>query len=108
MSMATKGPQKSKPKTTVGKLDLTPKQRQIIAEGVETDFFKVLRDIVVPKREIEVALTSLATGLTQDDLWYHKGMSAGMTRLLAALKQVADEYNKTNGDADTDGVDPVD
>lgn len=106
--MATKVPQKSKPKKTVGKLDLTPKQKEIIAQGVETDFFKVLRDVVVPKREIEIALTSLSTGQNEQDLWYHKGMSTGMTRLMAVLKQVADEYNKTNGDADTDGVDPVD
>lgn len=68
--MATK--RKQPPK--IGKIELTDHEREVIAAGVDSEFFKILVKKIVPQREVQVALTLLHAGQDDKDLFFYKGM----------------------------------
>lgn len=105
--MATKA--RSEKEDSIGKLKLTEAQAQLIAEGVQTDFFKLLEKVVFPNRRHQISLTLLNMGETQEDMWRYKGMAFEGQRIVNLLKEAAKDYEKRNGDMDDGhGVDPVD
>lgn len=89
----------------IGTIKFTGKEKEIIAIAVESDFFKILANKLRPQRQTKIALTLLNLGQSSEDLQYFRGMSYENDWLIKELKRVADEYNKSNLDADTDGVD---
>ena len=86
----------------LGKLRLNEQQKQAIAEMVETDGFRIWERLVVPTREVEIGGLVINTAMDSDQLWYYKGMSYENSRVVKSLRDIADEFNKTNGDVDTD------
>lgn len=94
-----------KPAPKIGNIRLTEVQREIIAVGIESDFFKVIEKVIAPKRRVKIALTSLEIAQDQPELFYYKGMAYEANWLVRFLKEEAAKYNKANLDADTDGVD---
>lgn len=95
-------------KNTIGDVKLTNKQKEAIAIGVETEFFKVMKNHFAKHREIQTGLMLLKSGVTNEDVIHYRGVANGITWFIQELEKVAKEYNKTNGDADTDGIEPVD
>lgn len=93
-------------KEKIGKIRLTDKQKEIIAVGIESEFFKVIESII-PKQLTKIAVASLNLAQNDKDLFYYKGRAKQATELIDYLRSVAEEYNRTNGDADTDGIDPL-
>ena len=98
--MTTKAPK-------IGKIKLTPKQQQVVAEGVETEFFKVISNIIRPERQVQLGLMALNMVPTVENLHEQRGRTNEWDQVISILRKIADEYNKTNGDADTEGVDPT-
>ena len=94
-----------KPAPKIGNIRLTDTQREIIAVGVESDFFKVIAQAIIPKRQVKIALTALNVAQDSTDLFYYKGMSYEQDWLIRFLQDEAKKYNNTNLDADTDGID---
>jgi hypothetical protein len=101
--MSGKSTTRNAPK--IGEIRLTDQQKQIIAEGVETEFFKVLARVVRPKRQTRVALLAVNAAQDEKDLWFYKGMSGELDWLIRHMEDVAAKWNKQNLDADTDGED---
>lgn len=94
---------KSAPK--IGNIRLSEQQKEIIAIGVESDFFKVIAKVIAPKRQVKIALTALAVAQDSTDLFYYKGMSYEQDWLLRFLLEEAKKFNAANLDADTEGLD---
>ena len=92
----------------IGTIRFTAKEKEIIAIGVESDFFKVIANKLRPQRQIKIAVACL--NLAQNDIELHrfKGQSSESDWLVNELRKVAKEYNDANLDADTDGVDTED
>lgn len=89
----------------IGTIKFTAKEKEIIAIGVESDFFKIIANKLRPQRQTKIALTCLNAAMTESDLAYYKGQSFESDMLVKILQEAADSYNKMNLDADTDGVD---
>lgn len=89
----------------IGAIQLTDQQKQVIAEGVETEFFKTIARVVRPKRQVRVALLAVNAAQEERDLWFYKGMSGELDWLVNFLTGEADKWNKKNLDADTEGED---
>lgn len=65
---------KQKQPQKIGRIELTDREREIIAEGVNSEFFKILIKKVIPQREIQLALTLLHAGQDTNDLFFYRGM----------------------------------
>ncbi len=66
--MAKKQPQK------IAAIKLTPEQRDIIAEGIESEFFKIIAETILPQRRIQLALTLAEADQSMEEVFYHRGM----------------------------------
>lgn len=66
---------KKKQSTKIGKIQLTDHQREVIAQGVDSEFFKIIRDVIIPQRVTQIALTNLSAAQDAETLWFYKGMS---------------------------------
>ena len=75
-------------------LNLSDKEKQDIAEMVETPGFRVWIKKIVPHREIQIALTNISMGTDEKDLWYNKGMASENGKGPRSLKEIADDWNK--------------
>lgn len=89
----------------IGTIKFTAKEKEIIAIGVESDFFKIIATKLRPQRQTKIALSALNLAQDQPDLFYYKGMSYESDWLVKELLKVANNFNKLNGDPDTDGPD---
>lgn len=89
----------------IGTIKYTDKEKELIAIGVESDFFKVISRKLRPQRQVKIALTSLNAARDALDMAEYRGRSAEQDWIIRELVKVADDYNKKNLDADTDGVD---
>lgn len=58
------------------RVDLTPEERDIIAEGVQTEFFKIISEKILPQRRVQLSLTAIEADQNMEDIWYHRGMIA--------------------------------
>lgn len=83
----------------LGKVKLNDAQKLAIAEMVETDGFKVWKKVIAPHREIQIALTVIATALDERQLWQNKGQAIENGKALKDLEEIANEYN-ANPDKD--------
>ena len=62
------------PPTKIGKITLSDHDREIIAANVDSEFFKIITEKIIPQREIQIALTLLHAGQDEKDLFFYKGM----------------------------------
>jgi len=88
----------------IGEIRYTDIQKEIIAQGVETEFFRIISRVIRPKRVTKIAMTLLSAGASEQDLWYQKGKANEAEWLIKELVRVAEDYNKKQLDADTEGV----
>ncbi len=65
---------KRKQPLKIGEVKLTDHQREVVAQGVDSEFFKILTDVIIPQREVQLALTLLHAGVDDKDLYFYKGM----------------------------------
>lgn len=91
----------------IGKIELTDREREVIAEGAQSEFFKIITTKVIPQREIQIALTLLHAGQDEKDLSFYKGMLHLMTWFGPFLKGEADKvddavYENEGEDADAE------
>lgn len=89
----------------IGTIRFSEKEKEIIAIGVESDFFKLIANKFRPQRQTKIALACLNTALDDKDLQFFRGQSSESDWLVKELQRVADKFNKENLDADTDGPD---
>lgn len=89
----------------IGTIRFTEREQEIIAVGVESEFFKLIERKFRPQRQTKIALTALNASLNMEDLSYYKGQSSESDWLVNELRRVAEKFNKKNLDADTDGID---
>lgn len=94
--MSDKNPRK------LSSLKLSDKDMEAIAEMVATPGFRVWSKKIVPHREIQIALTNISMGTTEQDLWYNKGMANENPKSVKVLKDIADKFNSGNMDEDGD------
>lgn len=66
---------KKKQPLKIGQIKLTDHQREVIAAGVDTEFFKIITDVIIPQRVTQIALTNLGASMDEKDLYFYKGMS---------------------------------
>ena len=59
----------------IGAIKLTDHQREVVAAGVDSEFFKIIRDVIIPQRVTQIALTNLSAAQDAETLWFYKGMS---------------------------------
>lgn len=71
--MATKKKRNHQPQK-IGKITLTDHEREIIAANVDSEFFKIITEKIIPQREVQIALTLLHAGQDEKDLFFYKGM----------------------------------
>lgn len=105
--MATKKKQPRK----IGKIELNDHQREVIAAGVDSEFFKIIRDVIIPQRVTQIALTNLGASVDDKDLYFYKGMSHLATWfpdfLTGEAEKVDDAVyeNDEEGNGDNDATD---
>lgn len=85
---------KKKQPPKIGKIELTDHEREVIAEGAQSEFFKIITTKIIPQREIQIALTLLHAGQDEKDLAFYKGMLHLMTWFGPFLKGEADKVDE--------------
>ena len=70
--MATTKKRKSPPK--IGEIKLTDHELEVPAANVDSEFFKIITEKIIPQREVQIALTLLHGGMDEKDLYFYKGM----------------------------------
>lgn len=85
-------------KIKVGQIKLTEHDKTVIASNLDSEFFKIIATKILPKRLIQVSLTSLAIAQNGEDLWFHKGKYSEVDWLKKFLEEQA-----ANIDSDDDG-----
>lgn len=83
---------KKQPK--IGDIKLNDAQKQMVAEFVESDMFKLIKNVIRPKRQIRIGQTGIRGAQDESDLFYYKGMLFESDWLPTHLEQVARDYNK--------------
>lgn len=63
---------KSPPK--IGEIKLTDHEVEVIANNIDSEFFKIITEKIIPQREVRIALTLLHGGRSEEDLYFYKGM----------------------------------
>lgn len=71
--MATTNKRKKQPQK-IGKINLTGHEKEVIAANVDSEFFKIITEKIIPQREVQIALTLLHGGMDERDLYFYKGM----------------------------------
>lgn len=87
----------------IGQTKLTEEQRILIAQNLDTPFFKLIEQIILPSRATQLAMTSISTAQTESDLWYYKGRLAEAGWLRKYLKDQSENIDDTdyeNNDGD--------
>lgn len=69
--MATK---KKSNQRKLAEINLTAHERQVLAEGVNSEFFKIMQEKILPQRRVQLALTAIEADQRMEDIWYHRGM----------------------------------
>lgn len=80
----------------LGTLKLSDAEKEVIAELVDSDGFRVWKRKIMPNREVVIAGTALSA-IDEQGLWYAKGMSFENSKQIAELEKIANEHNKSNG-----------
>lgn len=79
-------------------LKLSAAEKEAIAELVESDGFKIWKNKIIPHREVQIALTLVSMGTTDNDLWWNKGMAHENAKQVKILEDIAAQHNKNPED----------
>ena len=72
--MATTKKRKNKQPQKIGKITLSNHDMEVIAANVDSEFFHIITEKIIPQREVQIALTLLHAGQDEKDLFFYKGM----------------------------------
>jgi hypothetical protein len=103
--MATK---KKQPRNKIGEIKLTDHQREVISQNVDSEFFKIMTEVIIPQRVTQIALTLLHGGQDEKDLFFYKGMTHLTTWFGNFITGEAEKIDTDNYDNDDEGVDAKD
>lgn len=76
----------------LGTLKLSDKEKQAIAEFIQTPGFRVWKKKIMPARELVIAGLAL-NAQDVNGLFYAKGMSLENSRQISSLEEIAKKYN---------------
>lgn len=92
-----------KPLKKIGQVKLTDEQKELIAANIDSPFFKLISQIIVPSRVNQISITCVSAAQTNEDLWFYKGRVAEADWLPKYLfEQIAkiDKTDYSNSDDD--------
>lgn len=92
-------------KDKLGQVKLTDKQKEIIAQGVETEFWKIISKSLRIQRQTRLAVELVNVMPSVENMHHYRGLSQGWDDVIKQVEKQAKEYNEINLDADTEGVD---
>lgn len=92
----------------LAEIKLTPHERDVIAEGVNSEFFKIISTKVLPQRRIQLALTAIEADQRMEDIWYHRGMMYMCKWLPDWLSQETVNVDTAKYDNDDEEIDAED
>lgn len=95
MAKGKKQPQK------LADIKLTDHEREVLAEGFNSEFFKIIEEKILPQRRIQLSLTIAEADQSMDEVWYHRGM----IRMCSWLPQWIKGKAETLDDSDYDNDD---
>lgn len=93
---------RKKQPSKIGAIKLTDHQREVIAQNVDSEFFKIMRDVVIPQRVTQIALTLLHGGQDDKDLSFYKGMAHLATWFPDFITGAAESVDTATYDNDED------
>lgn len=79
----------------IGKIKLTGTQKEMIAEFVDSDAFKIIKNVIRPQRQIQIGQMTVRTSLTEQELFENRGRLKESDRLIEILEEITDEYTKS-------------
>lgn len=100
--MAKKQPRK------IAKIELTPHEREVIAEGVNSEFFKIIEEKILPQRRVQISLTAIEADQSMEDIWYHRGMLFMCQWLPKFMNSETENMDLDRIDNDDDSIDAED
>lgn len=99
---------RKQPRRKIGKIELSDEQREIIARNVDSEFFKIIVDVIIPQRVTQIALTTVAADQSVEDLFYHKGMVHVCDWFYGFITGEAEKVDTTDYGNDDDGPEAED
>jgi len=94
---------KNKVNRKLSALELTDREREILAKHHDSEFFQIIAKRVLPQRRMQLALTAVELDQTMEQLMFHKGMIAACKWLPNAIQGEAkfldaEEYDNEDDD----------
>lgn len=86
----------------LGEVRFTDSEKEVIAAGIDSEFFRILEKKYLKTRIQRIALTALYSA-DEKTIDFHRGQAAELEKLVRDLRKIADDYNKKNLDPDTEG-----
>lgn len=99
---------KRKQPRKIADIKLTAEERDILSEGFNSEFFKIIREKILPQRRIQLALTIAEADQEMQDVWYHRGMiymCQWLPKWLSGETEKVDNVDYNNDDEDPDAED---
>lgn len=78
----------------LGKVKYSEEEKHLIAKFVDSEFYKLFKRKIRPKRATQIAVSAVSTGLEEKDLWWFKGMYYENDRFYKHLEDTAEAYHK--------------
>lgn len=85
----------------IGTIRFTQSEKEAIALGVDSDFFKIIERKFRPQRQTRIGLMLLNMAATPEDIAHYKGRSLELDFIVKELRRIATEFNKSDLDPDT-------
>jgi len=86
----------------IGKIELTDVQREVLASGKETEFFRILSDVVRPQQQVKIALELINGPISIERQTEQRGRSAEWDTIVRFIENVAKDFHKNPDTAETD------
>lgn len=86
----------------LGQVKLTEEQRTLIAQNLDSPFFKLISEVILPSRVNQISLTAISTAQTLEDLWYQKGKAVEAEWLSKYLHKQAENIDNIDFSNDTE------
>lgn len=77
----------------LGKIKLSEGDKAVIAEGVEDEFFKILKNKIRPQRQTQIALLNINSMPTVEIANHYRGATSEWDQMIRVLENIAKEYN---------------
>ena len=94
--------QRDKQLKVLGQTKLTEEQRTLIAQNLDTPFFKLISEVILPSRVNRLSLTAVSAAATLEDLWFYKGRVAEAEWLGGYLTKQAENIDDVDFSNDSE------